>query len=147
MQAVALALVEEDRELLLADDLAGAFVIIAMLYCAAIVILAMTRTNPPEMQTKATLRLREVLRESPTAVVGALVTGSVTTILLNVYPYRASQIGLSAAVIAAIAGIQRRGFERRGRFVPVFRIDLRISLMPGPSRSPPRAAATRRWRA
>jgi MFS family permease len=88
----------------LAEDLASAFVAIAVLYSVAIVLLAPTRSTPPPVAGILSLRFRAAFREAPTAVVGCFVNGFVIALLLNVVPYELSVAGLGATLIAVLVG-------------------------------------------
>lgn len=88
----------------LAEDLASAFVAMAVLYSVAIVLLAPTRSTPPPIAGVLGLRFGAALREAPTAVVGCFVNGFVIALLLNVVPYQLSVAGLGATSVALLVG-------------------------------------------
>ncbi|MHA3978363.1 MFS transporter [Halovulum sp. GXIMD14794] len=80
------------------------FVLTTMFFSLAIVVLTSTRTAPPASATKAVVRIKATLRESPTAVTGAFINGMVVTLLLNVFPFRMSELGIGTATIALVIG-------------------------------------------
>lgn len=91
---------------LTADNVTQTFAVVALLYCFAIVVISTTKSNPPDTGTKIALRVRGVIKASPAAAVGALVSGIVTTNLLSVAPFGAAQLGVLPTDIAiAIAFI------------------------------------------
>jgi MFS family permease len=85
-------------------DLNQAFVLVSLCYCLAIVVIAATRTNPPQIRANATVRLKETFGYSLTAVVGVFAVGIVSAILLSVAPYRAAKLGIEATEIAYMIG-------------------------------------------
>ncbi len=82
------------------DNINQIFAVVALLYCFAIVVISTTRSNPPDTGTKIVLRVRGVIKDSPAAAVGALVSGIVSTNLLSVAPYGAAQVGVLTTDIA-----------------------------------------------
>ncbi|TCL09558.1 putative MFS family arabinose efflux permease [Shimia isoporae] len=87
-------------------DLGPVFLVIALLYCASIVVITTTSMSPPDSGKKINLRVRALFQEAPTAAIGALATGVVTTTILNVVPYGAAQLGVQPVDIAiSIAAI------------------------------------------
>lgn len=86
------------------DDLNQAFVLVSLFYCLAIVVIAATRTNPPQIRASATVRLSETFGYSPTALFGVFAIGIVSTILLSVAPFRAAKLGIEATEIAYMIG-------------------------------------------
>lgn len=80
------------------------FIVAAMLFSVAITVLSSSRTAPPDTASKAVVRIRAALRDSPTAFTGAFINGMVVTILLNVFPFRMSQLGIDTATIALVIG-------------------------------------------
>ena len=88
----------------LPDDINVAFVVVSLLYCLAIVILTAARTDPPSAHADASVRLKAVFRDSPTAWLGSFTVGMIATTLLNVGPYRAATQGIDAEEIALAIG-------------------------------------------
>ncbi len=85
---------------ILPGDLNRAFIIVSLLYCLAIVVLTAARTDPPSIGSSASVRLKSLFTDSPTALIGALTVGMVATSILNVLPYRAAILGISTTDIA-----------------------------------------------
>ncbi|WP_170368201.1 MFS transporter [Ruegeria arenilitoris] len=94
-QAVVILVPEES------DD---AFVLVALIYCFSTVVIASTRTNPPDPGSKAKVRVRGLLQDAPAAVFGVIAMGMVSTTILSVAPYSASQLGINVHDIAYIIG-------------------------------------------
>ncbi|WP_108890977.1 MFS transporter [Shimia sp. Alg240-R146] len=82
------------------DDLNQAFVLISLLYCLAIVVIAAAPTTPPQGKEKANVRVKALFKDAPTAAFGALAVGMVSTVFLNVVPYRAAIIGIDTVDVA-----------------------------------------------
>ena len=85
-------------------DVLDSFVLIALVYCLSIVVIATTRTNPPDTGSKATVRFRGVIKEAPAAVAGIIAMGMVSTTILSVAPYNAAKLGIEIRDIALIIG-------------------------------------------
>lgn len=90
--------------ILFSGEVDDAYVAMAALYSLATVILALTRTAPPESVIKTTLRIREAFSESPTAVIGTFVNGFVIALLIYVLPFQASVAGVPSDIIAYAIG-------------------------------------------
>lgn len=88
----------------LPEDVSEIFSFVALLYCLAIVVIANTRSDPPDKGTKISLRVRGVFADSPVSVVGAVIIGIVGTNILSVAPFGAAQIGIHPTDIAIIIG-------------------------------------------
>ena len=86
------------------DDIHGAFVLVALVYCVTIMVIATTRTNPPDTGSKATMRIKGVIREAPAAVAGIFAMGIVSTTILSVAPYNAAKLGIDYRDIALMIG-------------------------------------------
>lgn len=84
------------------DDLGKGFVFISILFSLAIVALALTRTSPPTGGKPASVRLKATFTASPTAFLGMFLNGAAVTILLNVMPFQAVKVGISATMVAFI---------------------------------------------
>ncbi len=82
----------------------NAFVIMATLYNISIIVLAATRTAPPKLANKASLRIRAVFNEARISVVGAYTNGFILALILYVVPYEASVGGLDSQTIALLIG-------------------------------------------
>jgi MFS family permease len=67
----------------LPDDLNVAFVVVSLLYCLAIVILTAARTDPPSAHADASVRLKAVFRDSPTAWLGSFTVGIIGALYLG----------------------------------------------------------------
>ena len=85
---------------MISDNLAEGFIVVSVLFCVAIVVLAMTTTSPPDSGSPATVRLKATFTASPTAFVGTFINGAIVTVLLNVMPYNAVQVGIGPAMIS-----------------------------------------------
>ena len=88
----------------LPEDVSEIFSFVALLYCLAIVVIANTRSDPPDKDTKISLRAWGVFADSPVAVVGAVIIGIVGTNILSVAPFGAAQIGVHPTDIAIMIG-------------------------------------------
>ncbi len=84
------------------DDISQIFAAVSLLYCFSIVVIATTRTNPPDTGTRITLRIKGLFADSPAAALGAFAVGIVTTNILNVAPFGAAQLGIDAKDIAIV---------------------------------------------
>ncbi|WP_282118914.1 MFS transporter [Ruegeria atlantica] len=82
------------------DDLNQSFVLMSLLYCLAIVVIAATPSTPPEGKERANVRFKALFQDAPTAALGALTVGIVSTVFMNVVPYRAAVIGIDATDVA-----------------------------------------------
>lgn len=89
---------------ILPDDLSDGFVLLSLFYCLAIVVLTAARTDPPSAHADASVRMRELFTDAPTAWIGAFVVGMIATTLLNVWPYRAATQGIETKDIALAIG-------------------------------------------
>ncbi len=78
------------------------FAFVALIYCVSIIVISNTRTNPPKTESKATVRVRGLIKDAPTAALGVFAMGMVATTLLSVAPYSASQLGVPAKDVALI---------------------------------------------
>lgn len=87
------------------ENTRDAFSFIALVYCGAILVLAITRTAPPDSRSKASIRLRGLLRDAPAAAVGVFTMGMVSTTLLSVAPYHAVQLGIAVYDVALLVGL------------------------------------------
>lgn len=87
------------------DSTRDAFSYVAIAYCGAILLLAITRTAPPDSRSKASVRLRGLLKDAPTAALGVFTIGMVSTTLLSVAPFHAVQLGVVAYDVALIVGL------------------------------------------
>jgi len=86
------------------DDLNQSFVLVSLLYCLAIVVIAATPSAPPEGKERANVRVKALFVDAPTAAFGALAVGIVSTVFMNVVPYRAAILGIDAVDIAVAMG-------------------------------------------
>ncbi len=82
------------------DDRNQSFVLMSLLYCLAIVVIAATPSTPPEGKERANVRFKALFQDAPTSAIGALTVGIVSTVFMNVVPYRAAVIGIDAADVA-----------------------------------------------
>lgn len=89
---------------LFSGDLDDAYVALAALYSLATVVLALTRTAPPENVGKTTLRIKEAFRDSPIAFSGSFINGFVIALLIYVVPFQASVAGIPSNIIAYVVG-------------------------------------------
>ncbi|MGI9391209.1 MAG: MFS transporter [Boseongicola sp.] len=89
---------------LFSGDIDDAYVAMAALYSLATVVLAMTRTAPPEKAGKTTLRFKEAFSESPTAFTGTFINGFVIALLIYVLPFQASVAGIPSDIVAYVVG-------------------------------------------
>ncbi len=89
---------------ILPDDIGAAFSLVALIHCFAIIVIATTRTNPPDTGSNATVRLKGLFKDAPAAAVGAFAIGMVSATILSVAPYSASQLGIGVRDIALIIG-------------------------------------------
>lgn len=89
---------------LLPNDTSETFVLVALVYCFSIIVIATTRTDPPDNDTKASVRIFSLIKDVPTAAAGVFAFGMVSTTLLNVAPYDAAQLGVETRDIAIIIG-------------------------------------------
>jgi MFS family permease len=81
--------------------------ILAGLYAAAVVPVALTRLETPPPPERISVKLFEVYRVSPVGLVGAYVSGSLGMTMLGVGPMYGNAIGLSGQDIAlAMAALQ-----------------------------------------
>ena len=90
--------------ILFSGEIDDAYVALAALYSLATVVLALTRTKPPENVGKTTLRIKETFRESPTAFSGSFINGFVIALLIYVVPFQASVAGIPSNIIAYVVG-------------------------------------------
>ena len=81
-------------------DTSTPFLLLAGLYAAAVVPIALTRLESPPLPERIAVRLAEVYRISPVGLVGAYVSGSLGMTMMGVGPMYGTAIGLSAAEIA-----------------------------------------------
>ncbi len=86
------------------EDLNKSFVLVSLLYCFAIVVIAGTRTNPPEIKSSAAVRIGALFKESPSGMVGAFTVGAVQTALLSIVPYRLAIFDFDSLEIALLVG-------------------------------------------
>ncbi|SMP36647.1 Predicted arabinose efflux permease, MFS family [Shimia sagamensis] len=86
------------------DDLNQSFVLVSLLYCLAIVVIAATPSTPPEGKERANVRVKALFADAPTAAFGAIAVGIVSTVFMNVVPYRAAVIGVDAVDVAIAMG-------------------------------------------
>jgi len=89
---------------ILPDDLNDAFILVSLFYCLAIVVLTAARTDPPSAHVDASVRIRELFKEAPTAWIGSFAVGMTATTFLNVAPYRAAIQGIEPKDIALAIG-------------------------------------------
>lgn len=89
-------------------DTSTPFLILAGLYAAAVVPIALTRLETPPLPERIAVRLGEVYRISPVGLVGAYVAGSLGMTMMGVGPMYGTAIGLSpqdiALTMAALQG-------------------------------------------
>ncbi len=90
--------------LLVPDDVGESFVYVALIFCLSIIVIATTRTNPPDTGPKATVRIKGLIQDAPAAVFGIFAMGIVSTTILSVAPYGAAQLGIEIRDIAIIIG-------------------------------------------
>lgn len=105
--AVAMGLMSVASQLVIMfvpEDLNKSFVLVSLLYCFAIVVIAAARTDPPEIKSKAAVRLRGLFKESPSAFTGSFVVGAIQTAILSIVPFRYAMIGLTATNISILIG-------------------------------------------
>ncbi|WP_226689269.1 MFS transporter [Ruegeria arenilitoris] len=86
------------------DDLNQSFVLVSLLYCLAIVVIAAAPSTPPEGKERANVRVKALFIDAPTAAFGALAVGIVSTVFMNVVPYRAATMGVDAVDVAIAMG-------------------------------------------
>ncbi|MGI9400269.1 MAG: MFS transporter [Rhizobiaceae bacterium] len=89
---------------LVPDDISSSFVLVALVYCFSIIVIATTRTDPPDTEAKASVRLWSLTKDAPAAAVGVFAIGMVSTTLLSVAPYDAAQLGVAVHEVAIIIG-------------------------------------------
>lgn len=83
------------------------FLLLAGLYAAAVLPVALTRLETPPAPERIAVRLREVYRISPVGLLGALASGSLGMTMMGVGPMYGTAIGLEPADIAlTIAALQ-----------------------------------------
>lgn len=83
------------------------FLILAGLYAAAVVPVALTRLETPPPPERIAVRLAEVYRISPVGLIGAYASGSLGMTMVGMGPIYGTAIGLSAPDIAlTIAALQ-----------------------------------------
>ncbi|MCE8534612.1 MFS transporter [Ruegeria pomeroyi] len=86
------------------EDISQAFIFVALIYCFSIIVISTTRSNPPKSEARANIRIKGLFQDAPAAVAGVFVIGMVSTIILSVAPYSASQLGIGVRDIALIIG-------------------------------------------
>lgn len=90
-----------------AADTETPFLLLAGLYAAAVLPVALTRLETPPAPERIAVRLREVYRISPVGLVGAYASGSLGMTMMGVGPMYGTAIGLAARDIALlIAALQ-----------------------------------------
>lgn len=90
-----------------AADTETPFLLLAGLYAAAVLPVALTRLETPPAPERIAVRLREVYRISPVGLVGAYASGSLGMTMMGVGPMYGTAIGLVARDIALlIAALQ-----------------------------------------
>lgn len=83
-----------------AADTTTPFLVLAGLYAAAVIPVALTRLETPPAPDRIAVRLGEVYRISPVGLVGAYASGSLGMTMMGVGPMYGTAIGLSAQEIA-----------------------------------------------
>ncbi len=79
-----------------------AFEVLIAILLFAVVILCMTHSMPPRIDTDSKMSPLKVWRASPIAVLGAFVSGAVTSSLLTIIPFTFSQAGASPSLTAGL---------------------------------------------
>jgi MFS family permease len=92
-----------------AADSVVPLMILAGLYAAAVVPVALTRLETPPPPERISVRLAEVYRISPVGLVGAYVAGSLGMTMLGVGPMYGNAIGLGAQDIALVMAALQGG--------------------------------------
>jgi len=88
-------------------DTTTPFLLLAGLYAAAVLPVALTRLETPPAPERIAVRLREVYRISPVGLIGAYASGSLGMTMMGVGPMYGTAIGLAAGDIAlVIAALQ-----------------------------------------
>lgn len=86
------------------DDVSKTFVFVAVIYCFIIIVIAITRSNPPETGSRADVRVAQLMKNAPAAALGIFAMGFVSTNILSVAPYGAAQLGVETQDIALMIG-------------------------------------------
>ena len=86
------------------DDVSKTFVFVAVIYCLIIVVIAVTRSNPPDSGARADVKIKPLLENAPAAAYGIFAMGFVSTNILSVAPYGAAQAGVEIQDIAIMIG-------------------------------------------
>lgn len=90
-----------------AADTTTPFLLLAGLYAAAVLPVALTRLETPPPPERIAVRLAQVWRISPVGLIGAFASGSLGMTMVGVGPMYGTAIGLNAADIAlTIAALQ-----------------------------------------
>lgn len=86
------------------DDVSKTFVFVAVIYCLIIIVIAVTRSNPPDSGSRADVRVAQLMKNAPAAALGIFAMGFVSTNILSVAPYGAVQVGVETQDIAVMIG-------------------------------------------
>lgn len=86
------------------DDVSKTFVFVAVIYCFIIIVIAITRSNPPETGSRADVKVAQLMKNAPAAALGIFAMGFVSTNILSVAPYGAAQLGVETQDIALMIG-------------------------------------------
>lgn len=86
------------------DDVSKTFVFVAVIYCLIIIVIAVTRSNPPDSGSRADVRVAQLMKNAPAAALGIFAMGFVSTNILSVAPYGAAQVGVETQDIAVMIG-------------------------------------------
>lgn len=92
-----------------AADTATPFLVLAGLYAAAVIPVALTRLETPPAPDRIAVRLGEVYRISPVGLVGAYASGSLGMTMMGVGPMYGTAIGLTGADIALMMAALQGG--------------------------------------
>lgn len=92
-----------------AADTTTPFLVLAGLYAAAVIPVALTRLETPPAPDRIAVRLGEVYRISPVGLVGAYASGSLGMTMMGVGPMYGTAIGLDGADIALMMAALQGG--------------------------------------
>ncbi|MFN2330039.1 MAG: MFS transporter [Chromatocurvus sp.] len=86
------------------DDL-GSFALVAILFCLGLIPIAMTPTSQPQQIDRPHLPIRKIYDAAPVGVVGALVSGAVTSAFWGLSAIYGRDAGLDAAGVATLVSL------------------------------------------
>ncbi len=83
----------------------GSFALVAILFCLGLIPIAMTPTSQPQQIDRPHLPLRKIYDAAPVGVVGALVSGAVTSAFWGLSAIYGRDAGLDAAGVATLVSL------------------------------------------